>query len=122
MTAVIFGLLSVVLGAFGAHGLEGLLSESSLDSYETGVRYQMYHALLLLWLGSTDLMSENGKKWAYYSLTLGIVLFSFSIFLLATDDLTSIPFKGIALLTPLGGFFLILGWLILGYRIFKYLD
>ncbi len=122
MTAVIFGFLSVVLGAFGAHGLEGLLSESSLDSYETGVRYQMYHALLLLWLGSTDLMSENGKKWAYYSLTLGIVLFSFSIYLLATDDLTSIPFKGIALLTPLGGFFLILGWLILGYRIFKYLD
>ncbi|WP_372944799.1 DUF423 domain-containing protein [Muriicola sp.] len=122
LTGVIFGLLSVILGAFGAHGLEDMLSGSSLQSYETGVRYQMYHSLLLLWLGSTSVIQEQDKKWAYVSLTAGIILFSFSIYLLATDSLTSVPFKGIALLTPLGGFFLILGWIILGYRIFKYFD
>ncbi|NER10286.1 Uncharacterized membrane protein YgdD, TMEM256/DUF423 family [Muriicola jejuensis] len=122
LTGVIFGLMSVILGAFGAHGLEDLLSASSLESYETGVRYQMYHSLLLLWLGSSAVIPENAKRWVYILLTTGVVLFSFSIYLLATDSLTSIPFKGIALLTPLGGFFLILGWVILGYRVFKYFD
>ncbi len=122
LTGVIFGLMSVILGAFGAHGLEELLSDSSLESYETGVRYQMYHSLLLLWLGSSTVIPKKAKKWVYILLTTGVVLFSFSIYLLATDSLTSIPFKGIALLTPLGGFFLILGWVLLGYRVFKYFD
>jgi uncharacterized membrane protein YgdD (TMEM256/DUF423 family) len=121
LTAVILGLLSVVLGAFGAHGLKSVLSDSSLDSYETGVTYQMYHALVLLWLGSTVQLTAIQKKWIYYFFTIGVVFFSFSIYLLATNDLTSINFKSLAFITPLGGAFLIGGWVLIGHRVFKYL-
>ncbi len=120
-TAVFFGLLSVVLGAFGAHGLKSLISESSLESYQTGVTYQMYHALVLLWLGSMANWTATQKKWIYYCFTFGILLFSFSIYLLATNDLSSINFTAIAFITPMGGGFLISGWLLMGYRVFKYL-
>ncbi len=122
ITGVVFGLLAVIIGAFGAHGLKGLVSEAAVDSFETGVRYQMYHALLLLWLGSYSKISEAGKKWAYYSIVTGILLFSFSIYGLATDSLTPIPFKSVAFITPIGGFFLILGWILMGYRVFRHLD
>ncbi len=121
LTAVILGVLSVVLGAFGAHGLKSMLSESSLVSYQTGVTYQMYHALVLLWLGSTVQLTAEQKKWIYYCFTIGVVFFSFSIYLLATNDLTSINFKSLAFITPLGGGFLISGWLLIGHRVFKYL-
>jgi uncharacterized membrane protein YgdD (TMEM256/DUF423 family) len=121
LTAVMLGLLSVVLGAFGAHGLKSVLSDSSLDSYQTGVTYQMYHALVLLWLGSTVQLTATQKKWIYYFLTIGVVFFSFSIYLLATNDLTSINFKSLAFITPLGGGFLIVGWVLIGHRVFKYL-
>ncbi|MGB5377742.1 DUF423 domain-containing protein [Muriicola sp.] len=121
-TAVFFGLLSVILGAFGAHGLKSLISESSLESYQTGVTYQMYHALVLLWLGAMAQWTATQKKWIYYCFTVGILLFSFSIYLLATNDLTSINYATIAFITPLGGGFLISGWLLMGYRVFKYLD
>ena len=121
MTAVILGVISVVLGAFGAHGLKSMLTESSLDSYQTGVTYQMYHALVLLWLGSTVQLTATQKKWIYYCFTIGVVFFSFSIYLLATNDLTSINFKPLAFITPLGGVFLICGWVLIGHRVFKYL-
>ncbi len=121
LTAVFFGVLSVVLGAFGAHGLKSMLSESSLDSFQTGVTYQMYHALVLLWLGSTVQLTATQKKWIYYCFTAGVVFFSFSIYLLATNDLTSINFKSLAFITPLGGGFLISGWVLIGHRVFKYL-
>ncbi|MBT8286014.1 MAG: DUF423 domain-containing protein [Flavobacteriaceae bacterium] len=119
---VFFGISAVLLGAFGAHGLKELISESSLDSYKTAVTYQMYHALLLLWLGSTSKIAEPGKKWIFWCLLLGVILFSFSIYLLATISLHSINLEGIAFLTPLGGAFLITAWFLLGYRIFKYFN
>ena len=121
LTAVILGVLSVVLGAFGAHGLKSVLSDSSLDSYQTGVTYQMYHALVLLWLGSTVQLTAAQKKWIFYFFTIGVVFFSFSIYLLATNDLTSINFKPLAFITPLGGGFLIGGWVLIGHRVIKYL-
>ncbi len=121
LTAVILGVISVVLGAFGAHGLKSILSESSLESYQTGVTYQMYHALVLLWLGSAAHLTATQKKWIYYFFTIGVVFFSFSIYLLATNDLTSFNFKPLAFITPLGGVFLISGWLLIGHRVFKYL-
>jgi len=121
LTAVFFGVLSVVFGAFGAHGLKNLISEASLDSYQTGVTYQMYHALVLLWLGSTVQLTSTQKKWIFYCFTIGVLFFSFSIYLLATNDLTAINFKSFAFITPLGGGFLIIGWLLIGHRVFKYL-
>jgi uncharacterized membrane protein YgdD (TMEM256/DUF423 family) len=121
LTAVFFGVLSVVLGAFGAHGLKSMISESSLNSYQTGVTYQMYHALVLLWLGTTVQLTAIQKTLIFYCFTLGVLLFSFSIYLLATNDLTSINFKSLAFITPLGGVLLISGWLLIGHRVFKYL-
>jgi len=118
-TGIVFGALAVILGAFGAHGLEKLVDADAIQTFDTGVRYQMYHALLLLILANTNFVIEKKKRIIYYLITLGIILFSFSIFLLATNDLTSFDFKKIGLLTPLGGTLLILGWIVLGFRAFK---
>ncbi|MDV7137999.1 DUF423 domain-containing protein [Maribacter sp. TH_r10] len=118
-TGVVFGVLAVVFGAFGAHGLAKLIDADALVTYETGVRYQMYHALFLLVLANTKFLEVQKKKTVFYLTVLGVVLFSFSIYLLAINSLTSFDFKKIALLTPLGGSLLILGWLVLGYRVVK---
>ena len=118
-TGIGFGALAVILGAFGAHGLENLVDANAIQTFETGVRYQMYHAFLLLILANTNFISEKGKNIIFYLITLGIILFSFSIFLLATNELTSFDFKKIGLLTTLGGALLILGWIVLGFRAFK---
>ncbi|QWX83245.1 DUF423 domain-containing protein [Cellulophaga sp. HaHaR_3_176] len=118
-TGAVFGLLSVVLGAFGSHGLKELITEDSLSSFNTGVTYQMYHALLLLVIGSISKISEKHKKMIYVFITTGIVLFSFSIYFLATNSLTSVNFKPIFFLTPIGGLLLIMGWVLLFYSALK---
>ncbi|MBZ9728139.1 DUF423 domain-containing protein [Salegentibacter sp. JZCK2] len=109
----IFGLLAVIIGAFGAHGLKPLLDGASRESFETGVKYQMYHALLLLLVGSFKLHQFRFQKPIFFLLLFGVICFSGSIYLLATNNLTPIDFKGIALLTPLGGTLLIAGWILL---------
>ncbi len=116
---IIFGVLAVMLGAFGAHGLESLIEADAIDTFETGVRYQMYHALFLLILANTKLLDEGSKKLIFYLIVSGVVLFSFSIYLLATNDLTGFDFKKIAVLTPVGGVLLISGWILIGIRSFK---
>ncbi|MGB5437112.1 MAG: DUF423 domain-containing protein [Maribacter sp.] len=118
-TGIFFGVLAVLLGAFGAHGLEKLIDSDAILTYETGIRYQMYHALFLLILANTRFLPEQHKKLVFYLIVLGMVLFSFSIYFLATNALTDFDFKKIALLTPLGGTLLIFGWLVLGYKVFK---
>lgn len=96
------------MGAFGAHALEKILDTAALDSFETGVRYQMYHALLLLLVGTFNFLSEKSQKIIFYLLLFGIILFSGSIYLLVLFELTQI-----ALLTPLGGGLLIVAWVVL---------
>jgi uncharacterized membrane protein YgdD (TMEM256/DUF423 family) len=118
-TGVSFGVLAVVLGAFGAHGLENLLSSDAIATFKTGVTYQMYHALLLLILGSVKSIPEEEKKLVYYFIVSGIVFFSFSIYLLATNSLTGFDFRAIGFITPIGGLLLILGWLQLGYHAYR---
>tara|TARA_R110000868_G_scaffold125037_1_gene330330 strand:+ start:4580 stop:4966 length:387 start_codon:yes stop_codon:yes gene_type:complete len=118
-TGILFGFLAVVLGAFGAHGLEKVLDSSLIDTFNTGVTYQMYHALLLLILGGVLKIPEKQKKPIYWLITLGILLFSFSIYLLATNTLTNFDFRTIALVTPLGGTLLISGWILLGFCYLK---
>jgi len=113
ITAAIFGLLSVVFGAFGAHGLKSLISAEALQSFETGVRYQMYHALLLLFVGSSLYVKSKNKNAIFYLILIGIILFSGSIYGLATNELTSFDFKTIAFITPIGGLLLIAAWLVL---------
>ena len=116
ITGIVFGTLAVLLGAFGAHGLEKLVDADAIQTYETGIRYQMYHALLLLILASVTFLNGKEKKVVFILLVMGIVLFSFSIYMLATNSLTAFDFKKIALLTPLGGTLLICAWLILGIK------
>ena len=109
----LFGVIGVILGAFATHGLKPLLSPESIATFETGTRYQIYHALLLLILGGISQLKPRTKNWIFYLLIIGVTLFSGSIYLLATNGLTSFDFTVIALLTPLGGSLLILAWIIL---------
>lgn len=110
ITASIFGLISIVLGAFAAHGLERLIESEDIDSFQVGVRYQMYHAILLLWVGSTTYISAKFKKIIFYLVLTGVVFFSGSIYSLSTNDLTGFDFGKIAFITPLGGLLLIVSW------------
>lgn len=110
ITASILGITGIVLGAFGAHALKELITLESQQTFETGVRYQMYHAILLLFIGGSNLITEKSKKMIYYFLVLGIVFFSGSIYGLATNVLTTFDFKSIGFVTPIGGLLLILAW------------
>ncbi|MDD2675387.1 MAG: DUF423 domain-containing protein [Flavobacterium sp.] len=109
-TGVILGMIAIILGAFGAHALKKVLSFEQLSTFETGVRYQMYHALFLLFLGLLKDVPKKTKKAIYFLVLFGVILFSGSIYLLATNDLTSFDFKIIGFVTPIGGLLLILGW------------
>lgn len=115
----LFGLIGVIMGAFAAHGLKPVLTPESLDSFETGVRFQMYHALLFILLGTMKPLSNRLSNWVFVLLLGGVILFSGSIYLLATNSLTSIDFTAIALLTPLGGSLLIGCWMLLLVSILK---
>jgi uncharacterized membrane protein YgdD (TMEM256/DUF423 family) len=116
-TGAIFGMLAIILGAFGAHALKKVLSIEELSTFETGVKYQMYHALFLLFIGINDTIAQKTKKTIYILTLTGVVFFSGSIYLLATNSLTSFDFKIIGFVTPIGGLLLILAWgaLLLNY-------
>ena len=119
ITALILGVLAVILGAFGAHGLKELVDGSALNTFETGVRYQMYHALFLLFVGGTAILNQKTMKNVFYMVLLGIIFFSGSIYGLATNELTSFDFKAIVFITPIGGLLLILAWIFALINIFK---
>ncbi len=111
--ASLFGLLSIAFGAFGAHSLKALISVESLQTFETGIRYQMYHTLVLLFVGSTTLIQQKTKKIIFYLIVFGVVFFSGSIYGLATNNLTSFDFKTLGFITPIGGLLLIASWILL---------
>lgn len=113
LLASLIGGMAVLLGAFAAHGLKPLLSVSAFDSLGTGIRYQMYHAFLLFYIGSTSRLNNKQQSLLYKLILSGILLFSGSIYLLSTNDLTSFNFKVIGFVTPLGGSFLISSWALL---------
>ena len=104
-----FALLSVVLGAIAAHKLKDSLNEESLKSFETGVKYMMYHGLAMIIVSNSNIQGKNNLLFIF---SLGIVLFSFSIFLLSTQSLTKINFSFLGPVTPIGGLTLIIGWII----------
>jgi uncharacterized membrane protein YgdD (TMEM256/DUF423 family) len=118
-TGAIFGMIAIILGAFGAHALKKVLTMEQLSTFETGVRYQMYHALFLILIGTMTNLSEKTKKIIYSLVVLGVVFFSGSIYLLATNSLTSFDFKTIGFITPIGGFLLICAWGILTFDFLK---
>lgn len=119
VTGSLLGLLGIGLGAFAAHGLKELVSVESIKSFETAVRYQMYHAILLLFLGVTSLLSSKIKRIVFYLIITGLLLFSGSIYALATNDLTAFDFKTIGFITPIGGLFLIGAWALMLFSFIK---
>jgi uncharacterized membrane protein YgdD (TMEM256/DUF423 family) len=118
-TAALFGIIAIILGAFGAHGLKHVLTIEQLTTFETGVRYQMYHALFLLFIGTTTLINQKLKKTILNLTIIGVFFFSGSIYLLATNSLTPIDFKVIGFITPIGGLFLIFSWFLLFFDLIK---
>jgi len=110
VAGTILGILGIVLGAFGAHGLEKLVYADAVNTFETGVRYQIYHAFFLLILGGTNFVNLKTKKIVFYLVIVGVLFFSGSIYGLATNELSSFDFKTIAMITPIGGLLLILSW------------
>jgi uncharacterized membrane protein YgdD (TMEM256/DUF423 family) len=101
------GMLAIILGAFGAHALKDTLTLEQLLSFETGVRYQMYHVLVLLFVNTYSGFSLGQKNNISYLFMLGIACFSGSIYLI---QLTKITAKSIWFITPLGGLLLLLAW------------
>ena len=101
------GLSAVILGAFGAHALKEILTAEQLLSFETAVRDQMYHAIVLLFVNIFEGFSAKQKNVISILFFMGVLFFSGSIYLI---QLTSITAKSIWFVTPLGGFFFIIGW------------
>lgn len=114
-----YGMLSVILGAFGAHALKKILSVERLESFETGVRYQMYAAFFLLIAGYILKFDTSSQKWISILMIVGTVLFSFSIYLLSMQDYWGMNLKFLGPITPLGGLFMILAWLMLIFYFVK---
>tara|TARA_B100000609_G_C16977990_1_gene312319 strand:- start:214 stop:576 length:363 start_codon:yes stop_codon:yes gene_type:complete len=113
-----FALTAVTLGAFGAHALKELLSSSQLVSFETGVRYQMFHGIVLLFIGiSFDKIHKTVLISKLF--TSGTILFSLSIYLLNTQELIGASLSFLGPITPIGGALLIAGWLSLLLSLLK---
>jgi len=122
LCGIVFGTLAIILGAFGAHALEEKLSIDAQHSFETAVRYQMYHALFLLVLARLDTLPGISVKTVFRLIVVGVIAFSFSIYILSTGELTGLEMNYLGLMTPFGGILLISGWILLGYRVYKYLN
>lgn len=106
--ASIFGVLAVIFGAFGAHILKKKLTSEQLTSFETGVKYQMYHAIVLLILGFQFNTKFSTSIWCF---SFGILLFSFSIYGLVLSDAFGKKLRILGPITPIGGLLLVAGWL-----------
>jgi uncharacterized membrane protein YgdD (TMEM256/DUF423 family) len=109
-TAAILGFIAIAFGAFGAHSLKKMVGVLELNTFETGVRYQMYHALFLLFVGTTNLISESAKKVIYLTTLSGTLLFSGSLYLLALNNFLPFNFKPFGFVTPIGGLLFLTAW------------
>lgn len=116
----IYGTLAVIFGAFGAHALKKILDENQLKSFETGVKYQMYHAFLLIITGISFPFLETSQVIMGWCLILGIFLFSFSIYGLTLSSAKGRKLKFLGPVTPLGGFLLVVGWILFTINAVKF--
>lgn len=117
--AAFLGALTILIGAFGAHGLQKLVDADAVASFETGVRYQMYHVFALLILAyGVPIQAKNRKRIARLFGT-GILLFSGSIYLLVLRDYLPFDSTKIAFITPIGGLFFVIGWIYLALSLLK---
>ncbi len=120
VTASIFGLLAVVAGAFGAHALKSVLNATQLDVWHTAVQYQFYHVFALLFLSTFSRFKSKIINSTFYLFSLGIVLFSGSLYLLACRDVLGWNWLNImGPITPIGGLLFIAGWITLAVAGFR---
>ncbi|MGK2862036.1 MAG: DUF423 domain-containing protein [Chitinophagaceae bacterium] len=113
--------ISVALGAFGAHGLKKIVAAETVNTFQTGVQYQMYHAFALMVLAIVfEKFPSRLMNWSGLAFCTGILLFSGSLYLLTIFKATGkVGMEGIGLITPFGGLFLIAGWLLLFAGVLK---
>ena len=118
LRGIVFAGLAVILGAFGAHALKTVLPADRMPIFETGVRYQLIHAIALIAL---SLVTQNTwTKRAAMAMTIGIILFSGSLYLIATNSI--LPFTlgaWVGPITPIGGLFFISGWFCWGMAVYR---
>lgn len=108
-------LIGVIFGAMGAHALKDILTTQELESFQTAVRYQMYHGLGILILANKSAF----KATVYRLMLLGVILFSGSIYLLVLDQSIGMNLNAIGFITPIGGLFLIVSWTLLVINIIR---
>ena len=109
----LFGFLAIIFGAFGAHALKKKFTADQLNSFETGVKCQMYHAIILVVLGIVLGSASALETYAIYCFIIGTFLFSFSIYGLCISAAAGKKWKFLGPVTPLGGLFLAAGWFML---------
>lgn len=114
MVGALLAGISVAIGAFGAHGLKSMVTPERLQVFEIGVRYQMYHALALLFVGWTMRTASVDLLLVGWLFIAGIALFSGSLYILVLGD-----FARLGMVTPLGGVAMIAAWVILAYRLWR---
>ena len=117
--AILFCTTSVVLGAFGAHLLKDLLTEHQLSSFQTGIRYQMFHGLSILILALNKNYFTEKLNRVLQLMSVGIILFSLSIYLLNLQELLGLALSFLGPVTPIGGLFLIVSWILLFFNVKK---
>lgn len=115
VTSSILAAVTIGIGAFGAHGLKNLVEAEALASFETGVRYQMYHVIALLIVGFATAIPPETRKWVFRFFCFGILLFSGSIYMLALKNVLPFSVSFLGPVTPIGGLLFIIGWLRLAY-------
>lgn len=112
LVAALFGMLAVILGAFGAHGLEGKISDYHLNTWKTANQYHFYHTLALLFLSTFSRAKNSSIRVSFIAFTVGIVLFSGSLYVLSVRSLLGIDgWSFLGPITPLGGLCFIIGWI-----------
>ncbi|WP_299162208.1 DUF423 domain-containing protein [uncultured Tenacibaculum sp.] len=114
--ASVLGVIGVILGAFGAHALKSKLTPEAMQSFETAVRYQFLHVIVLLFVNTYKEFNLKQKNAISMFLIAGILLFSGSIY---TIYLIGVPAKTIWFVTPLGGVLLIIGWSLMAFQFLK---
>ncbi|MEN2434640.1 DUF423 domain-containing protein [Weeksellaceae bacterium A-14] len=119
VTGAVYGLLSVILGAFGAHAFKKTLSVEKLTSFETGVRYQMYAAFFLLFAGYILKFETGTEKWISWLMILGCFFFSVSIYFLSFQEVWNIHLKFLGPITPIGGMLMIISWALLAFYFYR---
>tara|TARA_Y100000588_G_C13562370_1_gene630967 strand:+ start:104 stop:490 length:387 start_codon:yes stop_codon:yes gene_type:complete len=117
--AIFLAATAIALGALGAHALKEILISEKLASFQTGIRYQMYHAISILVLALNTKTFNHKLNRSLNLMTIGVFLFSFSIYFLSLEEILDINFKFLGPITPLGGILMIAGWLNLFFAIKK---